>query len=281
MKLLSFAGRLNALWSGKHLSGSLIAAAGIFLSVCTAADHVSTILTNGTKVPEEVQNIANAYLKDSTGIMSFTYTKRRYHIDSLIKLSDIEAGIPVHEYVLDIDKLMKENASTPVSMVVIATNSWQVPIRAHGKYLYSITISKLKNIFKIGRISPISSGSEDWESARTSWPEDSENIPILIRCDGSAFLHFPQIDGYNLMTLRKGYANEDSVSKAFDESTGDNNPAYASPGIKKRNIIAGKLSKGAYLSDSRKIFKYLIKRQLEFEETKKRMELIHPKENSK
>jgi hypothetical protein len=262
MKLVPFLKRSSNRWHGKYVAGLMTAFAGVLLSVGAAGNEaVGGGLIDGTRAPKEVQDLVAAYLKDSTGSMSFTQSIEWGSIDPSIKLSEIEAETPVHEYDMNIKKILNEKDSIPISFVVKPINSWQVPIRARSKYLYIITIQKLKGHFSVVGMS----GASQWESVRTLWPESSGYIPILINIRTTQLLHFPQIDDYNLVTLRRGYKLADSVAIAFDESTGDNNASYISPGIKNKSSKIGKLPKGAYLSDSKRIFKYLKRRESRIE----------------
>jgi hypothetical protein len=137
-----------------------------------------------------------------------------------------------------------------------------VPIGVRGKYVYALLIWKtFGQPFHLAGISP--GDASLLENARNAWPDSSGYTPILIDNGANLYLHFPQIDDHNLMMLRRGFKIPDSVSIAFTESTGDNNTAYISPMIKNGTFKKDSLPGVAYLSDSRRIFKYLILRDLQ------------------
>ena len=265
MKILFNVVRISIRWFfGQRLSALLISLFAMFLSGATAA-NASTAggLIDGIRVPVEVQIFVENYLKDSVSSMCLKNNISFCRLDPSIKLSDIEAGVPIHEYVMDMDRLTNE--TIPISEVVHPVDSWQVPIRAHGKYIYVLTITKVQGKYMAGITA---AGIENWERSRTFWPESSSYIPILVDCGPNLFFHFPQIDDHNLMQFRQGYKIADSVAIALNESTGDNNPLYISPGIKNKSLktVPGR---GGYLSDSKKIFRLLKKRELKNEEDKK------------
>lgn len=284
MKLLYYTRRFKKIWSVLAIVGicfSLCAAKGDTLSKSLLSsprvfkedqknDTFSTDLLSETQVPEGVQMVIDSYLKDSTySAFSFAQIKELYHLDTLLKLSDIEAGVPVHEFVMDFNKFKQEKDTVPVTAVVKPIDSWQLPIPVNGKYLYLVTIAKSKGSFSVVGIGPV---DENWGNASAFWSESSGYKPILIHYGSRDFFHFPQIDKYNLMTLRR---YKDSVTVSFDESTGDNNPAYVSPVMKNSVFKTMKYPQGAYLSDSRKIFKYLKKEQQESEDRQKTIQQIH------
>jgi hypothetical protein len=264
--------KLSRIRLGKYLSGLLTVLLWIFFSVTAATDNsVETGLKNGIRAPSALLASVAVYLHDSTGVMNFYENKKDYHFDSLLRLSDIEAGTPVHVYTMDFNKLKTEPDSVPISAIAIPTDSWYVPIIAHGKYLYVILFRKLGPADAYHAVQLISPGEtvDNWKNAKAMWPESAGYCPVFIECESSRLFHFPQIDNHNLMAIRRGYAQADSFALDFDEATGNNNPAYASPGMKNGAFKMGKLHTGSYLADSRIVFKHLKKRQMEIDSAEK------------
>jgi hypothetical protein len=278
MKLAPFLQRSSNRWHGKYVAGLMTAFAGVLLSVGAAGnDAVGGGLIDGTRAPKEVQDIVQSYLLDSISSEGFNQCNKNYNYGSLLKLSDIEAGSPIREYKLDLNRILNEGESFPIMEVVKPIESWIVPIRAHGKYLYFIIIQKSQgNWGVIGS----SNGAEAqiWGNIQTWWPESSGFIPILIKYGISKFFHFPQIDEFNLISLNVRYGNEDSVYIASNESRGCNKAAYISPELQKQSFKTGKLSQGAYLTDSKIIFRLLKKEQLEMDDKMKRLPLMRQEE---
>ena len=213
------------------------------------------------QVPKDVQAIVDNYLKDTSCSMCFSeYNKSFYRLDPTLKLSDVQVGTPIQVFKIDTDKLMQNGVSIPISKVIFPTTFWEVPINALGKTLYTIKICSNEGPFLICGMGV--GLSKDLDRAQETWLKNIPYAPIIIDAGPNLFLHFPQIDDYNLLLLRQGYKFADSVAIAFDISTGDNNPAYASPGIKKGQFNKSNLPKNVYLSDSRRIFKHFIKRAI-------------------
>lgn len=261
MKLIQLKQKLKN--SIKTIAGFFMVAAGTFLPI-EAADSSGVVseLVNGTIVPKGVQDFVDSYLKDSTCSMCFTYSnKNLFRLDTTLKLADIEAGIPIHEYLLDEIKFLNSKDSVPISSVLTPIDNWYVPIRSKGKYLYIIQITK-RNSNDLYHISEIDANCKDWEEINKLRPESQENIPILIEITHNKLFHYPKIDKYNLLMLSQEYKIPDSVSIAFTQSNGDSNDKYVSPKLKNKFYKHGTYPNGAYLSDSRRVFKIIKKRAL-------------------
>lgn len=257
-------------WSA-GLPALLIVISAGFLSVSAADnDMAASSLVKETVAPEEVRNLVDAYLKDTIDPMSLNKIRDHFRIDPAIKLSDLEAGVPVHIYALDWNKFMNGADTFPLSTILIPINAWQVPIRAYGKYLYFLDIRKTPGL-NFYHLSGLQYGDRYHnESTRTCWPESSGYIPIFIDCSIGEFWHFPQIDDYNLISLDGYYPYSDSVA-ALDKSTGEIKSSYVSPLIKNGKLKKGTLPNGAYLTDSKKIFKLMKKQHIDTEEAMKKI----------
>ena len=256
--------------SNKYKSGIaeffclFIMASGIYLSVVSASnDSVSTDLNKGVEVPAGVKVIVDAYLKNSKGAFFFDNAKSSFNkmfqdIDSNVEFSDIQTGTPVHLYRLNIDKLVQEPDSFKISLLVIPTDVWLVPIITHGRILYIVHISKIKgstNTYRIVENTSSGDKGRNWESAKKLWPESSGYYPIYIDCDHSQLFHFPQIDDHNLLMLNKGYVNPDSFSLLFHDAGRKNDPSYG-----EMNHIINNVGD---LIDNRKAFEILRTQELE------------------
>lgn len=267
-------------WSA-GLTVLLIVIYAVFLPISAADnDMAASSLVKETVAPEEVRNIIDAYLKDTTDTMSLNKIRDHFRIDSSIKQSDIEAGVPVHIFALDWNKFMNGADTFPLSTILIPKNAWQVPIRAHGKYLYILDIRKTPRL-NFYHLSNLQYGDRYHnESTRICWPESSGYIPIFIDCYTGEFWHFPQIDDYNLLSLDNNYSYSDSVA-ALDQPTGEIKSSYVSPFMKDSKLKKGTLPNGVYLSDSKKVLKLMKKRRIDAEETMKKIGEMRLNEKSK
>lgn len=169
------------------------------------------------KIPLELQQIVNNYAKDSTVDYGFNFAKKWLHLDSSLKSTDIEVGIPIEEYTLRYDVLDTCRDDIPVKFLIQPSNYWILPIRAHGQYIYEITISKSSGTWQMvgaGELGPVNL----WQKLRKSYPESSGIIPIKINDGRWWFYHFPQLGLYNLTPVRP---DDDSISiissKSFDK----------------------------------------------------------------
>ena len=262
----------------------LIVISAGFLPVSAADnDMAASSFVKETVAPVEVRDLVDAYLKDTIDPMSFNKIRDHFRIDPTIKISDIEAGVPVHIYSLDWNKFMNGADTFPLSTILIPRNAWQVPIRAFGKYLYVLDIRKTPGLNFYHLSGLLYDDKDNFERIRISWPESSGYIPIHIDCSIGEFWHFPQIDDYNLISLDGYYPYSDSVA-ALDKTTGEIKSSYVSPLMKNGKLKKGTLPNGAYLSDSKKIFKLMKKQHMDTEEAMKKigeMRLNEQKSNSK
>jgi hypothetical protein len=267
-------------WSVGFSTLLIVISAGLLPVSAAENDAAASSLIKGLEVPKEVQDIIDAYLKDTTDIMSLNKIRNNYQIDPAIKQSDLEAGVPVHEYVLDWNKFMNGADTVPLSTILVPLDAWRVPIRAHEKYLYILDIRKTPGLNYYHQSGLLFGAKDKFERARISWPESSGYIPIYIDCSIGEFWHFPQIDDYNLISLDGYYPYSDSVA-AIDKSTGEVKPSYVSPFMKNGKLKKGTLPNGAYLSDSKKVFKIMKKQRLDTEEKIKKIGEMRQKEKGK
>jgi len=259
-----------------YFSSLFVIALGTYLPVVNASnDSVSTDLTKGAEVPAGVKVIVDAYLKNSKGAFFFDNAKSSFNkmfqdIDSNVEFSEIQAGTPVHVYRLNIDKLVQEPDSFNISLLVIPTDVWLVPIITHGRVLYIVHIIKIEgstNAYRIVENTSSRDQSRNWENAIKLWPKSSGFYPIYIDCDHSQFFHFPQIDDHNLLMLNKGYVNPDSFSLLFHDAGRENDPSYG-----ELNHIINNVGD---LTDNRKAFEILREQELERREHSKKVQEAH------
>jgi hypothetical protein len=259
----------------KYLAGLLLTAMGFYLPVTAADSATASVLINRTKVPKKVQDLVDNWLKDGTVDLGFNQLNNAYKLDSSIRFEDLEADIPVQQYEINTEILKSGEDTLPISRIARPLYSWQVPIRkkSNGDYILSLTIVKRNtNYFIAGACE---TPPKYWQRTKALWPDSSGFIPIHISDYPRSFLHFPKIDDYNLFPFSAAFGDDDSVAIAFDQSTGENKPLYTSPEVLNGKLKLGKLPPGAYLCDSRKIFKILRKKHLETKACMKKLNEMH------
>jgi len=165
------------------------------------------ILNAGNKakmadVPKEVQDIIDNYFIDSTQ-HEFNDVRKTYNIDPSIKFSDLEAGIPIERYFFNIDSLTKASEDISIKNLIKPINEWFVPIQVNGKFLYCIHISFFQGRMQLVGLGPYL--CDIMQKVRTAWPESTGINPVCVDFGTYDFLHFPQIDDYNLLYVVPGF----------------------------------------------------------------------------
>jgi hypothetical protein len=154
------------------------------------------------EMPPCVQDFVNNYVNDSIGEDGFLHMRNAYSdvIDQSIKSNEIEADLPIKEYIFDYEKLDTCSDTLPVEELIRPTGLWILPVKARGKYIYEVLIKKTNDSCTI-----IGSRSLNydlfWGDLRKKYPSSKGENPVLIIDGTSKYLHFPKRGARNLYFL--------------------------------------------------------------------------------
>ncbi len=172
------------------------------------------------EIPPCIQNFVNNYVADSTGEGGFLYMKKVCwdYIDHSITSNEIEADLPIKEYMFDYEKIDTCSDTLPVEELIKPTGRWILPVKARGIYIYQVFIRKTKD-------SCISIGNSTlnydlyWGDLRKKYPPSYGDNPILISDFTSQYLHFPKRGTRNLYFLdRKNFSGRSATHDLSSES---------------------------------------------------------------
>lgn len=237
----------------------LIMSMGLISSVSAQKETVKSGTAIDLTVPSELLEFVDDYLKDTTFDDGFSFNNCKVvkYIDSSYQLSDLKPGIPIRQFHVDFQKMLDHDGNLSISAAAEPVDYWYVPLLlVNGKTLYLLVLTR-KSPDEKYTIPTIAFG-KDWDEKRVAWPENSGYTPVFVRCGNRNFLHFPEIDDYNLMNFYERYGSNDPVANAFEEVPGEENSTYISSEVKGKKFINKPLPQGAYLADCRKIFKKIV-----------------------
>lgn len=159
--------------------------------------------TVGQPVPKAVQSIVDNYVADSTAECGLLFVQRFIGVDSTLRTKDIEVGTPLEQYSLRYDVLDTCGVDIPIGRLVMKSNLWILPIRAKGRYIYFVEISKASGAWRLVGTGELLKDNF-WDQLRTKYPESSGVRPIIVVASGREFLHFPHLGDHNLYGLQSG-----------------------------------------------------------------------------
>jgi|WetSurMetagenome_2_1015567.scaffolds.fasta_scaffold351628_2 hypothetical protein len=165
-----------------------------------------------TEMPVCVQKIVDNYVKDSTGEDGFIKVKQIFSfVDNSIKSNEIEADIPIKEYMFDYNKLDTCADSTPVEELIKPTGRWIFPVKAHGRFIYEVNIRITKEGCHTAGCSSLNNDLF-WGDLRIKYPSSQDINPVLVIDGESKYLHFPKKGSHNLYFLDPKNFSESSAS---------------------------------------------------------------------
>ncbi len=127
--------------------------------------------------PAEVTDMLNEYAKDSTAEFGFLEAKKWLQSDSSINAVDIEVGKPIEQFRVKYAMLDTCSDTIPFNEIIEPDDYWNVPIKAKGKYLYEVSISKASGKWQFSKMSTLISPDNMWYQLRTAYPESTCHIP--------------------------------------------------------------------------------------------------------
>lgn len=164
------------------------------------------------QVPVEVQQVIDSAMAGKIPIMAdfnSSYAQFGY------KLSEMQAGEPIHLYQFNYDLIKNTDVNAPVSSVIRPINEWAVPLLLHGKS--QILLEIIKNTNKGGKWHVMGYGmsgyAERWEKICQIWPESKGYHPEFIGqfLGMDFYFHIPEKGDYNLTRFVHYGPNRDKL----------------------------------------------------------------------
>jgi hypothetical protein len=168
------------------------------------------------QVPPEMQKIIDNYTRDSAVDFGFSHAKKFFSLDKDLEFSDIKVGVPLEEYLIEGGLLDKYEDTVSVKSIIVPANIWDLPIEAHGKYIYDVEFGNKNGIWSPHRLGQ--GIANELQMVRTARPDIFSTNPILIQDATRSYLHFPQKGSHNLLYL--SHFAEDPLRKAISNSGG-------------------------------------------------------------
>ena len=212
------------------------------------------------KPPKALFVAINQYLNDGE---SLTRNLKGLGLDASIRVEEVDVGIPAEIFVFkgwkNKDFADRLNTSAPVMSIIESTGSWEFSLKARGQYLFGVEFECKNGICEWAT----TGGSKAaWKEVKAAYPDSSGINPLIIRHGRKTFLHFPQINKYNLTLLT------DSSYRAMLKNEWRDSNAKKGQNIVNFLEIDGLLSTTtdsyAILADSKKTLKYLKDRSERF-----------------
>ena len=189
----------------------------IFFKISFISALVTVAADAQTKIPIEVQKVMNDYIHDSTTIFNFYSEKLPLGLDPSLRLTDIQAGIPIEVYHLRNDVLDTCGNDIPVAKLIDPVEVWLLPIRVKGQYIYQIKIAKKDGKWLKVAMDQLRKNNL-WQQFRAKYPESSGINPILIYDGQEQYLFFPQKKRFNFFYIKYGNWKDDMLVRNTSNS---------------------------------------------------------------
>ncbi len=170
------------------------------------------------QVPVEVQRVIDSAMAGKIPIMNeISADPVHIGLDSGTKLSDLQAGQPIHLYGFNNDSLAKLDENAPVSSIIKPLDGWAVPLLLHGKSRLLFLIintppTKKWHVTGLG----YSGYATDWEKICQIWPESAGYHPIFIgRLIGQAYFYIPEKGDKNLTRFTSSTHKSDNLDSLY------------------------------------------------------------------
>jgi len=157
--------------------------------------------------PKEVMEIMKNYVKDSTAEFGFVSAKKWLLLGDSINAADIEVGIPIQQFVVKYSMLHTCSDSIPFNELLEPEDLWIIPIRAKGRWLYEVTLSKASGTWRFSKMNDLLPDNM-WKQLRSAYPESTGISPVLIVDGLSKYLYFSQKGSRKIFYVRPGFQND-------------------------------------------------------------------------
>jgi hypothetical protein len=169
------------------------------------------------QVPVEVQRVIDSAMAGKIPIMNeISADPVHIGLDSGTKLSDLQAGQPIHLYGFNKDSLDKLDESAPVSSIIKPLKGWAVPLILHGKFrllfLIDLNSSEKWHVDGFG----FGGYAISWQTICKIWPESKGYHPIFIgHLIGQAFFYVPEKGDKNLTRFASAMHKSDNLDSLY------------------------------------------------------------------
>lgn len=176
-------------------------------------------------IPDGMKKIMEQLQTDPKAEFGFNYAKGQRFIGSDVQFEDWFVGLPIEFYKLNGEALEKADSNNEIMELIVSTNTWRIPIRINGHYIYHVMVVDENNKYRSFGCGEEVIGFKTWDKVREKYPEEAGVRPIVIALREGDFIHFPnKKDGKSLFCSRNPKWNDDLsriTSKSLDDLDDD------------------------------------------------------------
>lgn len=132
-------------------------------------------------------------------------------LPSNLDVSSLTFDDPIRMYKFQIDTSLVRSTDFKIKNVIMPLDAWKIPFKYNEHYCSSIMIEKSEGNYVISDIKQ--NDTEQWINVERRVAKDKRKNSKLLYYGNVQYLHFPEIDDYNLLPLQ--------ISEDVDTSSKD------------------------------------------------------------
>jgi hypothetical protein len=121
---------------------------------------------------------------------------------------------PMRMYAIINDTARMSSRNFKIASIIKPLDAWTVPFKYNGRYSSSLTFEKFEGKYTVGEL--VQDDTARWMNVESHVAKEKRKNAKLLHYGHLKFLHFPEIDEYNLFPLHTFYGLDTNSAIALD-----------------------------------------------------------------
>ena len=150
-----------------------------------------------------LDSLLDQFVTDTKDPMGLHRSLSFLGLPSNLDISGITFTAPIKIYRIIGDTSRMKSKGFKIDNIITPTGAWKVPFKYNGRYISSLTIEKIEGKYVVGDIKQ--NDTAQWIKVDKHVGKDKRRNTKLLRYRNLSFLHFPEIDEYNMFPQNTHY----------------------------------------------------------------------------